>query len=188
VVCDKVIVDDQNGAKTAVEKLISVGCKEIALITTMDHVNVGKLRTLGYQMALDQSGRSIDASRILKLADVPNTEKQSDLLQIAIGDFLQRNPTTDGIFAVNEKYALTAIKMAQKLGKKVPEDIKVIGFTDGVLSKFSSPTLTTVSQHGKDLGAAAALLLIDRLECDSHELPYQTLIVPTELIERESTR
>ncbi len=80
------------------------------------------------------------------------------------------------------------MKVARKLNKKIPEDIQVIGFTDGVLSKHSYPGLTTVSQHGREVGKKAAELLIDKLENENLEEKYQTLVIKTELIERESTR
>jgi DNA-binding LacI/PurR family transcriptional regulator len=68
----------------------------------------------------------------------------------------------DAIFAVNELFAVTAIKAAKKLGLKVPEDISVIGFTDGIISKYSSPSITTVSQNGIKMGNKAAQMLIER--------------------------
>jgi LacI family transcriptional regulator len=102
--------------------------------------------------------------------------------------YLSANPDLDGLLTVNEKFALMAIKLAQKMGRKVPQDLKVIGFTDGVLSKYSIPGLSTVSQHGKELGIRSAEILIDRLEEEEGEMPYQHIVVETELIERGSTR
>ena len=67
--CDKVIVDDVKGAKQAVEKLISNGCKNIAIITTKDYVSVGKLRTQGYLEALEDHKIHPKSSLILKVDD-----------------------------------------------------------------------------------------------------------------------
>lgn len=185
--CDKVVVDDTEGARNAVKKLLAVGCENIALITTEAHVNVGELRTAGYKDALIESGKGFSEDLILKLKDEFNEEGMEDNLNTTIELFLRNNPQVDGIFAVNEKYALTAMKAARSLGKDIPRDIKVIGFTDGVLSKYATPSLTTVSQHGVQLGEKAAELLIRRLEEDDYEPPYQTVVVETRLIEREST-
>jgi len=185
--CDKVVVDDTEGARNAVKKLLDAGCKNIALITTEAHVNVGELRTAGYKDALIESGKGFSEDLILKLKDEFNEEGMEDNLNTIIELFLRNNPQVDGIFAVNEKYALTAMKAARSLGKDIPRDIKVIGFTDGVLSKYATPSLTTVSQHGVQLGEKAAELLIRRLEEDDYEPPYQTVVVETRLIEREST-
>jgi LacI family transcriptional regulator len=87
-------------------------------------------------------------------------------------------------------FAVTAIKTAHRLGLKIPEDLSVIGFTDGIISKYSSPSITTVSQNGIKMGNKAALMLIKRLECEDDILDehYKTEVIETELVERESTR
>jgi LacI family transcriptional regulator len=187
IVCDKVIVDDTEGAKNAVLKLLDLGCKNIAIITTEDHVNVGKLRTKGYKMALESRNIFKSNHHILHLEEKLYDPIFIKELEVVISDFLKINPSIDGIFAVNEVYALSAIKAAKKLQKEVPEDLKVIGFTDGILSKYATPSLSTMSQHGKILGMKAAELLIQRLESLDVDLPYQTVIIETELIERETT-
>ena len=99
------------------------------------------------------------------------------------------NPTIDAIFAVNELYAVTAMKVARKLNINIPEQLQIIGFTDGVLSKHASPSLSTVSQHGEEMGQQSAELLIARIEAsnNSETTSYQTVIIPTKLIERKST-
>jgi LacI family transcriptional regulator len=63
----------------------------------------------------------------------------------------------------------------------------VIGFTDGIISKYSSPSITTVSQNGIKMGGKAATMLIDRLEANDEEESYKTEVIETELVSREST-
>lgn len=186
--CDKVVVDDFEGAKKAVKKLISEGCKNIAIITTKDYINVGRLRTRGYLKALNENNIEPKASLVLKVDDKLITEEYLDGIEREIKLLFENNRDIDGVFAVNELYAITAMKVARKFNKRIPEDIQVIGFTDGVLSKHSFPALTTVSQHGREVGRKAAELLIDKLDNDILEDKYQTLVIETELIERESTR
>ena len=188
--CDKVIVDDFNGAKTAVGKLIENKCKNIALITTKDYVSVGKLRTQGYLEALEEHKMTPKAELILKVDDSLDYEVHLDALEKEIEQLFKSNSSIDGVFAVNELYALSAMKVARKLGLDIPNDIQVIGFTDGVLSKHATPSLTTVSQHAQQMGEKAADLLIDKLESenDDEDESSQTIIIPTELIERESTK
>lgn len=186
--CDKVVVDDAEGARKAVLKLIDTGCRNIGIITTEDHVSVGKLRTGGYEAALKERNIPLNETFELKLKDELNDEENIEELAKVIATYLKDHPSIDGIFAVNEIYALSAMKAARYLGKDIPKDIKVIGFTDGILSRYATPSLTTVSQHGKLLGEKAAYLLIERLENDHMELPFQTIVVETELVERESTK
>ena len=81
--------------------------------------------------------------------------------------------------------------MGLKYGYKIPENLSIIGFADGILaSRRLSPSLTTVSQHGPEIGEAAAKLLIERLENTNfeEELVYKTTVIKTELRNRESTK
>ncbi|MES2812492.1 MAG: LacI family DNA-binding transcriptional regulator [Bacteroidota bacterium] len=180
IFCDKVIIDDKTAAQDAVNYLVFKGMKKIGLITTVDYVSVGKLRTDGYVQALKQNNLIVKEDNILKIEDIENCA-------IAIEKYIE-DKDIDGVFAVNELFAVSAIKAANKLGKKVPEDLSVIGFTDGIISKFSTPSITTVSQDGVEMGRRAAKLLIDRLENDEEDEFYTVEIVETYLVERESTR
>lgn len=179
--CDKVIIDDIEGAKKAVLHLIKLDCKKIALISTVDYVSVGKLRTQGYRDALEQAQMVVDENLILKIEDIENSETQ-------IVEFIEKNDV-DGVFAVNEQFAASVIKGVINKGLKVPEDVSIIAFTDGEISKHFIPSLTTISQHGEEMGAKAANLLIDRLEKPTEkEDPFITEIIKTSLIERDSTK
>ncbi|RWW93835.1 LacI family DNA-binding transcriptional regulator [Flavobacterium cerinum] len=182
VLCDKVIIDDQQAAYDAVDFLISKGFKNIALVTTVDYVSVGKLRTEGYINALKEHGIPVNENMIVKIEDIENSASKIEKL------FEENKP--DAIFAVNELFAVTSIKLATKRGLKVPDDISVIGFTDGIISEFSTPSITTVSQNGIKMGGAAAKMLIDRLEMEEEEEEneqYKIELIETHLVEREST-
>ncbi len=185
VLCDKVIIDDIDAAFNATQHLIDSKRKKIALISTVDYVSVGKLRTDGYLKALKLNHIEINKNLILKIEDVTNFE-------ISIENLIENN-SVDAIFAVNELFAVTAIKTAMRLGKKVPEDIAIIGFTDGIISKYSSPAITTVSQNGVLMGEKAAKMLIERLESEeveyneTYQEHYKTEVIETHLILRESS-
>lgn len=179
--CDKVIIDDTIGAKEAVQHLIDIQCRNIALITTVDYVSVGKLRTQGYLEALEENGMQANEDLILKVEDFDHSEEE-------IKKFLS-GKKIDGVFAVNEHFAIYAVKAFNENGLKVPDDVSVVGFTNGELSKLFIPSLTTVSQHGAEMGAQAARLLIKKLESEEGEDgPYETIIVETSLIQRNSTK
>ena len=182
ILCDKVIIDDNLAAFNATQFLIDKGFKKIGLLTTVDYVSVGKFRTEGYITALKNNDIKLNENLILKIEDTDNFEDQ-------IINLIQNNEL-DAIFAVNEIFAVTAIKTATKLGKKVPEDISIIGFTDGIISKYSSPSITTVSQNGVKMGEKAAKMLLEKLEIEEEEYEeqYKTEVIETELVERESTR
>jgi len=179
--CDKVIIDDTLGAKKAVQYLVEIGCKKIGLITTIDYVSVGKLRTRGYLEALNESNIPIDDNLILKVEDFDQSESE---IQAFLND-----KKVDAVFAVNEHFAIYAIKALKKQGLDIPEDVSVIAFTDGELSKRFMPSLTTINQHGEEMGAQAARLLIRKLENDEAEdEPFETIIIETSLVKRNSTK
>lgn len=179
IVCDKVIIDDAEGAAKAVQHLIDSGCSSIAIITTVDYVSVGKLRTNGYLNALRKNNMTVNEDLILKIEDIDQSQEQID-------EFL-KSRNVDGVFAVNEQFAASAVKALDSKGLTVPEDVLVISFSDGELSRRFMPSLSTVNQHGAEMGARAAQLLIERLERVVDEERYQTAIINTSLIEREST-
>jgi LacI family transcriptional regulator len=180
IFCDKVIIDDKTAAQEAVQFLIDKGHVNIGLISTVDYISVGKLRTEGYLDALQENNRDVHEKLILKIEDI-------DHCQTEIEQFIKKNDL-DSVFAVNELFAVTAIKMAHKSGKKVPDDIAVIGFSDGIISQYSTPSITSVSQNGIIMGQKAAKLLIERLENEEDDESYTTQIIETHLVERESTR
>ena len=180
--CDKVIIDDKKAAYEAVQYLINQGRKKIALVTTVDYVSVGKLRTDGYIKALQDNNIAFDENLIIKIEDV-------DTCEITISKLLA-DKVIDAVFAVNELFAVTILKTAHKMNLNVPKDLAIIAFTDGIISKYSTPTITTVSQSGIKMGKKAAEILIARLESeedDNDEEIYKTEIIETHLIEREST-
>ncbi|PBJ13135.1 LacI family DNA-binding transcriptional regulator [Flavobacterium sp. ACN6] len=184
ILCDKVIIDDKAAAYEAVQSLIDNGRKKIALVTTVDYVSVGKLRTDGYEKALLDNGIPFNEDLIIKIEDV-------DTCEITISELLHAR-AFDAVFAVNELFAVTIIKTASKMGLKVPEDLAVIAFTDGIISKYSTPSITTVSQSGEKMGNKAAKMLIERLEAEHNDDEeenenYTTEVIETHLIKREST-
>ena len=181
VYCDKVIVDDYDSALNSTQHLINLGCKNIALLSSIDNLSVGKLRAEGYLKALENNTIPVNSNIILR------ADSEEDL-NSKIENIFENN-TIDGVFALDENDSVAALKIGLKKGYKIPEELSIIGFADGILaSRRLSPSLTTVSQHGVDIGEVAAKLLIDRLESKEEHVPYETVVIKTKLKERESTR
>lgn len=181
ILCDKVIIDDTQAAFEAVQKLLDADLKKIALLTTHDYISVGKLRTDGYIKALTNNDISVNEKMIVRIEDTENCI-------VEIKELFEKQKF-DAIFAVNELFAVTALKHAASLGINVPNELSIIGFTDGIISKYSSPSITTVGQNGIKMGGKAAQLLIDRLENEEEEESefYKTEVIETHLVIREST-
>jgi LacI family transcriptional regulator len=144
-------------------------------------LSVGKLRFEGYLKALEKNNIPVNTNLIIR------TDSEDDLkIQM---ETVFANNTIDGIFALEENDSVAALRMGLKKGYKIPEELCIIGFADGILaSRRLSPSLTTVSQHGIEIGEEAAKLLIKRLEnVSEEEPPYETKIIKTVLKERETT-
>ncbi len=178
---DKVIVDDLDSAFDATQHLINIGCKKVALISTIDNLSVGKLRYEGYKKALALN--KIDFNEDLILIENDEFAFDKKLKELLC------DKKVDGVFAVDEQSATKAMKLALKKGYKIPEELNVIGFADGLWSRRLTPSLSTVSQHAPEIGEKAANLLIDRLTSKQEEFPtYKTVVIKTELRQRDSTR
>ena len=181
VECDKVVVDDFNSALNSTQRLIDLGCKNIALFSSVDELSVGKLRTDGYLQALQDNNITVNNSIILR------TNSEEDLNAAILN--LPANEPIDAIFALEETDTVAALKYGLRHGFKIPEELSIIGFADGILaSRRLTPSVTTVSKHAPEIGEKAAQLLIDRLETKEENLPFKTVVIKTILKERESTR
>lgn len=181
--CDKVIVDDFDSAVNAVNHLVATGSKRIALLSNIDNTSVGKLRAEGYLEALQANNIAIDETLILRCESTEDYEEQFPAF------FDVKGKKIDAVFALEESASVIAHKAVLKSGHNIPEDVQLIGFADGVWSRRLTPSLSTVSQHGPEIGEAAAEILINRLESKETEAPeYLTTVIKTELRQRESTR
>jgi len=179
ILCDKVVVDDVSAGYKATKYLLDNGCKKIALITTPDHVNVGALRRQGYEKALIEAYIKKDENIIVKIDEKEDITAQ--IQKVFESDI-------DGVFAVNEIYAAKTMRLAKENGLKVPEDLAVIGFTDGLISEYSSPSITTIAQHGFTMGKQAVELLIERIEKESETIKPKKIVISSDLKIRESTK
>jgi LacI family transcriptional regulator len=178
---DKVIVDDFNGAFAAVEYLIKTGCRRIAHFAAPQHLKIGYLRQRGYISALEKNGIPIDDELIVKC------DTHNEALEITYKVMDLANPP-DAIFAVNDLTATGVLKVLKRLNKRVPDDISVVGFTDGLVSTVTDPPMTTVSQHGFEMGQIAAKILLKRIETGIENFKPITEVIKTDLVIRESTK
>ena len=177
---DRVVVDDYAGAFAAVEYLIQTGCKRIAFYSSPLHLEISKNRKNGYLDALRKYGLIVDET----LIRVCDTREEAIIITPEILDSPNR---PDGFFAINDHCA-AGILYAVKLAKlTIPEDVSIMGFSDGELAKACDPMLSTVEQHGFEMGKHAATLLLDKINGVTHG-QYTNKIVKTNLIIRGTTR
>jgi len=175
--CDKVVVDDFKSVYEATEYLIKEEKrKQILLVSNIEELSVGKLRIKGYEKVIEDNGLT---PQILKLANDPNVHE-------TIYNFLKENSNIDAIVSIDHITGIIAINMAKKLGKKVPEDISVIGFGYEHTNLLSSPKISIIHQKAHKIGEMSMKLLIDNLNKEDHK--QQTIVVPSELNLSGSTK
>ncbi len=175
--CDKVIVDDFKSVYEATEYLIEKEQrKNILLVSNIEELSVGKLRTKGYSKALEDHNLK---PNILKLDNALDVEE-------SIHNFLVKNNEIDAIISIDHVTGIVAINMAKKLGKEIPKDLSVVGFGYEHTQLLSSPKISIIHQKAHKIGEISMKLLIDNIDAEAHKL--QTIIVPSELKLSESTK
>ncbi len=175
---DLIFVDTDNfgGGYAATKHLINRGCKKVAIITGDIETTAGHQRLDGYNQVYRELGR-VPSKSIVRQGDYSYESGQKQMQAL-----LAENPDVDGVFACNDLMALGAIAVIEEAGKRVPEDIAVIGFDDSIAARTSRPQLSSVRQDIVALGEAAAELMIAQLNGESVE----SRIMPVELVLRES--
>ena len=176
---DRVVVDDEVGAYEAVKHLIETGCKEIVHLSGPQNLMIGSGRKEGYIRALNEYKLPVPENNIIKC----DTAEEA---RVIVPSLLARENRPDGIFAVNDLTAAETMKVIKHYGFNVPRDISLVGFTSGMISDLTDPTLSSVEQHGYEIGKEAVKMLIKRLEGKT-DFPFQTKIIKTELVIKGSS-
>jgi DNA-binding LacI/PurR family transcriptional regulator len=177
---DRVIVDDHSGAYKVTRHLVEAGCKRIAHLATSQELLIGRNRRSGYIQALKDSGIEVDEEIILRCDTDEHAKK-------CIPYLLSLEKKIDGIFAVNDLTAITAMSIIKRSGYDIPKDIAIAGFSNSLYSHMTDPPLTTVEQQGFQMGVRAAEMLIERIYSDA-DIETRVEQIKTELIVRGSTQ
>jgi len=182
VKCSQVVVDDVDACKEAVRYLVHSGCKNIAFLSCIENLSVGQLRAEGYLQALKDLGKEIHTNQIIRTNSEDSFNERIEKLL--------KEEKYDAFLCADEHSSTYVMKRCLQMGKKIPEQISVIGFADGIWSKRLTPSLSTISQHGPEIGAAAAKLLIVEIEASQkgEKIAPQKVIIRTELRKRDSVK
>jgi len=177
---DKVIIDDFRAAYNATTHLIETGCKRIAHLAAPQTLGIGIQRMSGYKKALEDHGIPYREDWVI-VAD------SFELAGDATRNLMHLPTPPDAIFAVNDMTAVGAMKTLQRMSIAVPQKVAIIGFSAGFFSDITTPTLSSVDQHGYEMGVEAAKLLLQRIETPV-EGKHKTHYIDTHLVIRESTK
>lgn len=167
-------VDDATGASVAVRHLIQSGRKVIGFLSGPPTSHSGQQRAQGYAAALDEAGLTLDPT--LQVDCPPYLQGGR---QVAL-DLLIARPDVNALFCYNDLVATGALQACAKLGRRVPEDVAVIGSDDIPLAEMVTPPLTTLHVSQQEMGASAIQLLLNKMnggdECDEIVLHPQLVI------------
>lgn len=154
----QVTTDNVSGAKRAAEHLVELGHEKIAMINGHPFAFVSQRRLEGFASALKENGIPLNEKWII------NGEFSEAEAEKKAEELLSTYPEISAIFCASDLMALGVMKAAGKLGRKIPDDLSIIGYDDIVLASHISPALTTIAQNKFKMGYKAAELLIEMLE------------------------
>ena len=178
----KVTTDDYNSSIKATEHLIQNGCKRIAFLTISPNLSISKKRMTGYLDALKKNNIPHDDS--LVLACDRDVEKCKEYIR----RLLKRKNRPDAVFASVEKLALMTYEICEALKLKIPQDVKVICFSNSQTAGFLDPSLTTITQPAFEMGVEAATILFRSIEKKRQPFRVDPVILNSSLVVRNSTQ
>ena len=173
--------DNRGGGRLAVEHLLSTGRTRIATVTGPMDMGAAVDRFDGYCDAL----RSAGIRPVKSLVEAGDFSDPSG--ELAMAELLARNPDLDAVFVASDPMAMGALRALEAAGRRVPEDVAVVGFDDIPMATYTRPALTTVRQPWPEMATAMAELLMVQLNAESTYDGLDHIICPTELVVRDST-
>lgn len=176
---DHIAVDNFRGAYEATEHLINLGHRRIGIICGRRDIPVGQVRLDGYCAALEAYGIPFDPALVAP-GDFSFESGSQGMEQLLAVD-----PRPTAVFACDDPMAFGALRLLHQRGLRVPQDISIIGFDDIPEARHSNPPLTTIRQPLLEMGRIASEFICRRIDGELSE--RLRLVVPTSLVERDST-
>jgi LacI family transcriptional regulator len=177
----KITTDDFESSYKATVHLIAQGCKRITFLSISDSLSISNKRLKGYLQALLDHKIELDARYIVQCSN--NAEEN----YILITKLLQQEDRPDGIVASVEKLTTPVYMACQALALRVPQDIKLVCFSNLETAAILNPSLTTITQPAFEMGKAAATILFKALGNPSFSIIKEDIVIPSTLIVRGST-
>ncbi|MFJ9520454.1 LacI family DNA-binding transcriptional regulator [Kitasatospora sp. NPDC101801] len=170
--------DNAGGARMAVRHLLRRGCAQVATITGPLDMEGARARLSGYRQALEEAGRPYQ-EELVGPGDF--TEEGG---RVAMRELLERRPGLDAVFCASDVMAAGALQVLRAAGRRVPDDVAVIGFDDSIVARHTDPPLTSVRQPIEEMGRTMARLLLE--EIAEQGRARRQVVLATELVVRES--
>ncbi|HWU30126.1 MAG TPA: LacI family DNA-binding transcriptional regulator [Microbacterium sp.] len=179
---DHVTMRNVEAARAATEYLLSLGRRRIAVVGAHEGEVIGSaaLRMEGYRQALDAAGIRYDDD-IIGYTTLWHRANGADSMR----ELLARGAEFDAVFGLNDTLALGAMRVLQEAGRRVPDDVAVVGFDGLDEAEYSIPSLTTVDPGRDWIAKTAVTTLLARIAGEADAAP-QTLLSDFRILERES--
>jgi LacI family repressor for deo operon, udp, cdd, tsx, nupC, and nupG len=174
-----VSVDNAAAAATAVKHLLTLGHRHIAFIAGPTPSRITSDRQRGYEMAIGQAGGVLDRT----LMTVGDYSVESGIR--AVEHLYAKKLKFSAIFCANDEMAVGAIRGIKASGRRIPEDVSVVGFDDIRFARYTDPPLTTIAQPKNELGREAMRMLLEIL--DGADTPTLKRVLAADLVVRNST-
>jgi DNA-binding LacI/PurR family transcriptional regulator len=159
-------VDNVGGARAGVAHLLQRGRRQIATLTGPQDMGAGQDRLAGYAAALAEAGAPVDDA-LVEQGDFSEASGVEGMRAL-----LARRPDVDALFAANDLMAAGAMRVLREAGRRVPDDVAVLGFDDSPLARVTHPPLSTVRQPTEGMGRCMAQLLVRLIAEDlGHAVP-----------------
>ncbi|SNR35258.1 LacI family DNA-binding transcriptional regulator [Lutibacter flavus] len=181
VPCTQVVIDEEDAAFRAVQHLIQLGKKRIAIIKETEKSFNSEMRYLGYLRALKTNNIELDESIVLSSEDI-SMQQGKRLGTVLIS--MKNRP--DAVFAITDSAAIGVIKTLNKNKISIPSEIAVVGFSNNISSIIIEPKLTTIDQPGNKIGEIAFRYLLEEINNDT-QISNKTIEIKTNLIVRDSS-
>jgi LacI family transcriptional regulator len=177
-------LNHSKAARLALEHLKNRGHRRIAFIKGQAFSSDTEVRWKAVRSAAQELGLGVDENLIVQLeSESPTPQPGYDM----VCKLLRTAPSFSALFAFNDISALGAIRALREAGKKVPEDVSVIGFDDIQSAAYQNPGLTTIRQPLREMGMTAAETLVRRIGAPKNSEYPKSIVVEPELIVRGST-
>lgn len=180
--CPTVTTDDYESGFKATEHLIQAGCKKIACLSLSNYLSITHKRMNGYEDALEKYNIKADPKLVVQCTN--DNAANLDMIK----KLLTRKDRPDGIFATVEKLAISTYYVCNDIGLKIPQQLKVISFSNLRTASLLNPSLSTITQPAFEMGKESASLLFRMIEKKTFGNRIDKIVLKSSLIERDSSK
>lgn len=179
---DSVYFDAYENSQKAVQHLVDCGCRKIVHISGPEIMEVAEERVQGYLTSMEKNDLPVDKNTMIVRGDYSHQSGYRGMKAL-----LDNVPGLDGVFCANDQMAVGALKLLREYGKKIPDEVKLIGYDDVFISSVVEPAISTIHIRKRHAGIEAAKLLMERIDNPGEKRATVGIKMDSRLVVRKST-